>query len=118
VTCILGSQPEQRPEREREDGAVTTLRVRYRSGQQDEFVRDQHQPKDVAALLHRGLANDAMVVLGLASRAGHTADAYAVVGLRMNDVVMWELDPISDNGKLLAAFMLEQTPGVAGPPPA
>jgi hypothetical protein len=100
-------------------GAVTTLRVRYRSGQQDEFqVRAQHQPKDVAALLHRGLANDAMVVLGLASRAGHTADAYAVVGLRMNDVVMWELDPISDNGELLAAFMLEQTPGVAGPPPA
>ena len=95
---------------------MTTLRVRYRSGQQDEFqVREQHQPKDVAALLHRGLANDATVVLGLASRAGHTSDAYAVVGLRMNDVVMWELDPISDNGKLLAAFMLQQAPGVAEP---
>jgi hypothetical protein len=36
----------------------------------------------------------------------------------MNDVVMWELDPIADNGKLLAAFMLEQEPGLAGPPPA
>ena len=95
---------------------MTTLRVRYRSGQQDEFqVREQHQPKDVAALLHRGLAKDAMVVLGLASRAGHTSDAYAVVGLRMKDVVMWELDPISDNGKLLAAFMLQQAPGVAEP---
>src|SRR5205823_5488141 len=45
--------------RERGDGDVTTLRVRYRSGQQDEFqVREQHQPKDVAALLHRGLAKD------------------------------------------------------------
>jgi hypothetical protein len=97
---------------------MTTLRVRYRSGQQDEFqVREQHQPKDVAALLHNGLATDSMVVLGLASRAGHTADAYAVVGLRMHDVVMWELDPIADGGKLLAAFMLEQAPGVAGPPP-
>jgi hypothetical protein len=97
---------------------VTTLRVRYRSGQQDEFqVRGQHQPKDVAALLHRGLAKDSMVVLGLSSRAGHTADAYAVVGLRMNEVVMWELDPIADNGQLLAAFMLEQAPGVVGPPP-
>jgi hypothetical protein len=98
---------------------MTTLRVRYRSGQQDEFqVRGQHQPKDVAALLHRGLATDSMVVLGLDSRAGHTAGAYAVVGLRMNEVVMWELDPIADNGKLLAAFMLDQAPGVAGPPPA
>jgi hypothetical protein len=97
---------------------MTTLRVRYRSGQQDEFqVREQHQPKDVAALLHKGLAKDAMVVLGLASRAGHTADAYAVVGLRMNEVVMWELDPIADNGKLLAAFMLEQAPGIAEAPP-
>jgi hypothetical protein len=97
---------------------MTTLRVRYRSGQQDEFqVREQHEPKDVAALLHRGLAEDSVVVLGLASRVGHTANAYAVVGLRMNEVVMWELDPIVDGGKLLAAFMLEQAPGVAGPPP-
>jgi hypothetical protein len=98
---------------------MTTLRVRYRSGQQDEFqVRGQHPPKDVAALLHRGLARDSLVVLGLDSRAGHTAGAYAVVGLRMNEVVMWELDPIADNGELLAAFMLDQAPGVAGPPPA
>jgi hypothetical protein len=98
---------------------MTTLRVRYQSGQVDEFqVREQHQPKDVAALLHRGVAGDLTVVLGLASRAGHTSGAYAVVGLRMNEVVMWELDPIADNGKLLAAFMLEQAPGVAEPPPA
>jgi hypothetical protein len=34
----------------------------------------------------------------------------------MGEVVMWELDPISDDGRLLAAFMLEQAPGVAGPP--
>ena len=99
-------------------GSVTKLRVRYRNGQEDEFeVREQHQPKDVAALLHRGLASDSMVVLGLASRAGHTATSYAVVGLRMSDVIMWELDPISDDGRLLAAFMLEQQPGVVGAPP-
>jgi len=98
---------------------TTKLRVRYRSGLEDEFqVREQHQPKDVAALLHRGLATDSMVVLGLASRAGHTAHSYAVVGLRMNDVVMWELDPIADDGKLLAAFMLEQQPGVVEPSPS
>ena len=97
---------------------TTKLRVRYRSGLEDEFqVREQHQPKDVAALLHRGLATHSMVVLGLASRAGHTAHSYAVVGLRMNDVVMWELDPIADDGKLLAAFMLEQQPGVVEPSP-
>jgi hypothetical protein len=36
----------------------------------------------------------------------------------MNEVVMWELDPISDEGKLLAAFMLEQQPGVVEAPPA
>jgi len=96
---------------------MTTLRVRYRSGEEDEFqVREQHQPKDVAALLHGGLGGDLIVVLGLASRAGHTAAAYAVVGLRMDEVVMWELDPITDDGRLLAAFMLEQQPGVAGPP--
>jgi hypothetical protein len=64
------------------------------------------------------VAGDLTVVLGLASRAGHTADAYSIVGLRMNERVMWELDPIADNDKLLAAFMLEQAPGVAGPPPA
>lgn len=104
---------------------MTTLRVRYRSGQDDAFqLREQHQPKDVAALLHRGMASDLTVVLGLASRAGHTAGAYAVVGLRMTDVVMWELDPIADDGRLLAAFMHEQEPGTAelprpdAPPPA
>jgi hypothetical protein len=99
--------------------SVTKLRVRYRSGHEDEFqVKEEHQPKDVAALLHRGLASDSMVVLGLASRAGHKAASYAVVGLRMSDVVMWELDPISDDGKLLAAFMLEQGPGMVASPQA
>jgi hypothetical protein len=97
---------------------MTTLRVRYRNGVEDEFqIREQHQPKDVAALLHRGLAGSSTIVLGLASRRGHTIAAYAVVALRMGDVVMWELDPIADDGRLLAAFMLEQSPGVAGPPP-
>jgi hypothetical protein len=101
------------------DSMTAKLRVRYRSGLEDEFrVREQHQPKDVAALLHRGLASDSMVVLGLASRAGHTAHSYAVVGLRMSEVVMWELDPIADDGKLLAAFMLEQQPGVVEPQPS
>jgi hypothetical protein len=97
---------------------MTTLRVRYRSGGEDEFqVREQHQPKDVAALLHQGLAGSSTIILGLASRRGQTVGAYAVVALRMGEVVMWELDPIADDGRLLAAFMLEQKPGTTGPPP-
>jgi hypothetical protein len=96
---------------------MTTLRVRYRNGEEDEFqVREQHQAKDVAALLHRGLASNSTIMLGLASRRGHTVAAYAVVALRMGDVVMWELDPVQDDGRLLAAFMNDQTPAVAAPP--
>ena len=97
---------------------MTTLRVRYRSGEEDEFqVREQHQPKEVAALLHQGLAGSSTIILGLASRRGQSVGSYAVVALRMGEVVMWELDPIADDGRLLAAFMLEQTPGTAAPPP-
>jgi hypothetical protein len=84
---------------------MTTLRVRYRSGEIDEFeLRDQYQPKDVAAMLHRGLAGNSTVILGLSSRRGHSVGAYAVVALRMTEIVMWELDPVQDDGRLLAAF--------------
>src|SRR2546427_11127890 len=97
---------------------MTTLRVRYRSGGEDEFqVREQHQPKDVAALLHQGLAGSSTIILGLASRRGPTVGSYAVGALPMGEGGMWELDPIPDDGRPLAAVLPRQATGAAGPPP-
>lgn len=88
---------------------MTKLRVRYRNGQEDEFeLREQHKPKDVAALLNRGMAGDATIVLGIGSRAGYTAAAYGIIGIRLSEVIMWELDPIADDGRLLNELTADQ----------
>ena len=88
---------------------MATLRVRYRDGSEDVWnLHERGAPlNELARTLHERNGREASVAFGVESRSEKTPD-YAFVGLRMNEVVMWEIDGFLDEEFLASVWEPKQ----------
>jgi hypothetical protein len=81
---------------------MAMLRVRYATGGTDEWsLHEQMVLEDLCKLLHKGMASKNIVAVGIVSPSGEEVD-FGFVGLRMQDVVMWEIDGFVDEERMLS----------------
>jgi hypothetical protein len=79
---------------------MATLRVRYRDGSEDVWSLHEQMPlRGLGDGLHRAMRPGGGISFGVESKSGELHD-YAMVALRMDDVIMWELDWFVDEERL------------------
>lgn len=90
---------------------MATLRVRYRDGETDEWsLSEQMDLQELAKTFHFAMGQGNCVSLGVETRTGHEGVDYGFMGLRMDDVVMWEIDGLLDEARAASVWGLEQPP--------
>jgi hypothetical protein len=84
---------------------MTTMRVRYTSGAEDEFEIHEAATPDLQAFVRRGIAyRSGFLSFGVVSEAGGPGDTFGKVYLRMDQVAMVVLDPLTDLRSAAALF--------------
>jgi hypothetical protein len=80
---------------------MATLRVRYRDGSEDVWSRhEQMQLNGLGDALHRALCQGGGISFGVESKSGASRLRGGMVALRMDDMIMWELDGFVDEERL------------------
>lgn len=88
---------------------MAMLRVRYRSGDTDEWtLHDRMDLRQLASLMHRGLV-DKIVSFGAAAEKETTPADFAMVGLRMSEVVSWHIDGMLEEAALIGPWSEDQS---------
>jgi hypothetical protein len=91
-------------------GSVATLRVRYRTGDTDEWdLNEQMKLEGLGEALHETALNKGDVSFGFQTRTGHEGIDYGMAFVHMADVVMWELDGFFDESRLIETWGPEQS---------
>lgn len=89
---------------------MATLRVRYRSGDTDEWDLHERMPlQDLGRTLATTVGPGRMVSFGVASPSGAQTD-YGMVGLKLDDIVMWHIDGFVDDEFILSAWAISGDP--------
>ncbi len=84
---------------------MATLRVRFRDGDTDEWTMHERMDLgDLAKFLTESLGRPSIVSFGIASRSGDTPADYGFLGLRMAEVIWWDLDGMVDEEALLGPW--------------
>lgn len=92
--------------RRREERLPARLRVRYETGDTDEW--ELHERMDLHRLgdqLNEGWQGRLIVGFGVASREGDAPIDYGMVALRMAKVIAWEIDGFVDFENLIGPIL-------------
>jgi hypothetical protein len=78
-------------------GTMPTLRVRYRTGDTDDWtLHEQQDVEDLAKRLFLALRDRSILGFSVATELGHERTDYGWVSVRMEDVVSCHVDGLLD----------------------
>ena len=97
---------------------MATVRVRYRSGETDEWtLNDQMKPDVVVKALTRMIMNSFPgVSFGVAVEHEQTPADYGFVGLRNDELASWHIDGLLEESGMLGPWLEAQDMTEPSPP--